>query len=934
MKTFGHHGLRRIVVMESANVAYADIEVGGVDSTQFVGSNGLGKTTLINVLQFLYVPKEKKWHFGDNALRATKEHYFPTNNQPYARILFEVMTPTGPAIIGVRRKQIGSTELEHFYASGSYEKADFFDEKNTCRPWEDVHVRLLVAKNFKVINDLENCLTGNEGTVNLGLVPLRKGEHGDLFEKKFLGTFLRLFRLSTIDQAAMQETLIDLALLPDERQFYNPAKSLDQVIHKCLQQFDELTSLGKATPDIESGNAIYEELLEKSAWISAAHATIHSRHRAEVDRVQAELPQLSKELGVQEAAAKELALQVGASDLAVKTAEQKAAKTNFEIERIEGAAKAYRASNFSPDFTRLEYATQQGEAKALADKLAVASFRPLIELEDEVTRLQNQVNEKSDQENRFGEMLVTHLRTSGLDDEIIIRAFSVLEPDLLKKMEGRSDGVIVSDQPELVARIRKLAEHVNEKSDFHDEVLRIRVSFNRANSTVKSLVSVEQIRADLTALRPKLEQAKQILEHARDIESRRKILLEIEGKVATLKTELDLYDLHRAEVGTIPELKRRLSVENSETAQLKQHNEVLRGQAEDQAKVVQGVAEKIAARGQELNQLRDLLVSLQLPEILDDVVAKPEIHPNIALLTLAEEYRTRHAHCSALKERWTNQDLKLENLLGDRYRQLGATPRAIFKRLGEEIENLAATRSRVQREFHAILSSVSRSFQNLLDGLQDLKLAASRLTDAFSKVSLSNIEYVKCIVEPAGEIHGEIEEHAKLDPELSLFTDEARAKRTIDRALERWRINPQYRIQDIFQVRLVIKVPGRDAVSHHKFDSASGSNGQVITLKVLVNLMVLATQLHPKREAKIPFYIDEVLNLDDRNFLTLQRFAREHGFHVLYASTESKKGIERFYRMRGCGGRLFVDDSCRMDAKWVNEVPASATPEQPELATT
>jgi hypothetical protein len=45
MKTFGHHGLRRIVVMESANVAYADIEVGGVDSTQFVGSNGLGKTT-------------------------------------------------------------------------------------------------------------------------------------------------------------------------------------------------------------------------------------------------------------------------------------------------------------------------------------------------------------------------------------------------------------------------------------------------------------------------------------------------------------------------------------------------------------------------------------------------------------------------------------------------------------------------------------------------------------------------------------------------------------------------------------------------------------------------------------------------------------------------------------------------------------------------
>ena len=131
-----HPGLRRIIVMQSSNIDFANLAL--AESTQLVGGNGRGKTTLINVLQFLYVPNETRWFFNGHLPPATKDHYFPRNKQPYARIIFEVMTPKGPAIVGVRRKGVATTDLEHFFATGVFELSDFYDDENRCKPWDKV----------------------------------------------------------------------------------------------------------------------------------------------------------------------------------------------------------------------------------------------------------------------------------------------------------------------------------------------------------------------------------------------------------------------------------------------------------------------------------------------------------------------------------------------------------------------------------------------------------------------------------------------------------------------------------------------------------------------------------------------------------------------------------------------------------------------------
>jgi energy-coupling factor transporter ATP-binding protein EcfA2 len=185
MNSSPHPGLRRIIVMQSSNIDYANLAL--ADSTQLVGGNGRGKTTLINVLQFLYVPNETSWFFNGHRPPATKEHYFPRDKQPYARVIFEVMTPKGPAIVGVRRKTVASTDLEHFFAIGAFERADFYDEDNRCKPWDKVKDALIV-KGFKVIPDLQASLTGGS-EINLGLVPMRKGDGRELFDVKFIIPF-------------------------------------------------------------------------------------------------------------------------------------------------------------------------------------------------------------------------------------------------------------------------------------------------------------------------------------------------------------------------------------------------------------------------------------------------------------------------------------------------------------------------------------------------------------------------------------------------------------------------------------------------------------------------------------------------------------------------------------------------------------------------
>jgi len=155
-----------------------------------------------------------------------------------------------------------------------------------------------------------------------------------------------------------------------------------------------------------------------------------------------------------------------------------------------------------------------------------------------------------------------------------------------------------------------------------------------------------------------------------------------------------------------------------------------------------------------------------------------------------------------------------------------------------------------------------------------------------------------------------------LDPEIGLFSDSEKATDIISKARSRWQTHPTYHLGELFRVRLEIKKPGCRAMSYDEFDKDAGSNGQVITLKALINLLVIGTYLSPKREARLPFYVDEVASLDRENRETVQQFASSRGFVGLYAAPEPAYGMDRYYSLADGGNRVVVREEHMQSIRW------------------
>src|SRR5229473_4656373 len=115
-------GPQRLILIRSGCYEYADIELSG--ALQIVGPNNIGKTALINALQFLYLDDRRHMDFGSYTAEQTRDFYFP--NQ-YSYILFECLGATGQCVVGWRgQSKTSGGDPERFSYLGPYEADDFF----------------------------------------------------------------------------------------------------------------------------------------------------------------------------------------------------------------------------------------------------------------------------------------------------------------------------------------------------------------------------------------------------------------------------------------------------------------------------------------------------------------------------------------------------------------------------------------------------------------------------------------------------------------------------------------------------------------------------------------------------------------------------------------------------------------------------------------
>ena len=152
--------LRKIVFINSANIRYAEVKLDG--NVHFIGTQGVGKSTLLRAILFFY--NADKLHLGiPKEMKSFDEFYLPHAN---SYMVYEVEHEHGPFCILVVRS---SGRACYRFVDAAYRKEWLVDERGeVTAEWKVIRERLGGAYMSKIIDRYEqyrDILYGNKQTV-------------------------------------------------------------------------------------------------------------------------------------------------------------------------------------------------------------------------------------------------------------------------------------------------------------------------------------------------------------------------------------------------------------------------------------------------------------------------------------------------------------------------------------------------------------------------------------------------------------------------------------------------------------------------------------------------------------------------------------------------------------------------------------------------
>lgn len=165
--------LRKIVFINSANIRYAEVKLDG--NVHFIGTQGVGKSTLLRAVLFFY--NADKLHLGiPKEMKSFDEFYLPHAN---SYMVYEVEHEHGPFSILVFRS---SGRACYRFVDAAYRKEWLVDEHgDVTAEWRVIRDRLGGAYMSKIIDRYElyrDILYGNKQTVGKEFTRFRLMETG------------------------------------------------------------------------------------------------------------------------------------------------------------------------------------------------------------------------------------------------------------------------------------------------------------------------------------------------------------------------------------------------------------------------------------------------------------------------------------------------------------------------------------------------------------------------------------------------------------------------------------------------------------------------------------------------------------------------------------------------------------------------------------
>ncbi len=881
-------GPTRLVLIHAGIYDYGEVEMSS--PLHLIGPNNVGKTSLIATLQFLYIDDQRHMHFSRN-MADTRRYYFPDIN---SYVLFECLTPTGFQVFGVHGLgPLKQYDIQRFSYQGRFDRADFLDDQRRIRDADDIRASLS-TKTYTLLEPrhLRAALTGMGDTrdVHLGLLPLRHRGH----YTRFRAVFRNLLRLAHLRQEELKEFLIEIHAGEFQQRSIDLERDYSGQYEKVRRGAHELRDLQVIEPEarrllVLAGRrdqlrrelpGLWDHMMKvyavedtQKADDLAAMETLNSKLQEDRDEAEAERIQVQEHRSA-------VAEKRGA--LGQRLADLKAQEKAFE--------------GFLTDFENQRLSRLQDQIDDIGSRLKRAHWEPLERLNARIQRNQQQLHDKQALLDRLAHTLAARLGNV-IDRSRFDELFGILNPALLGAPAGK-EGIEILDERLLEERLRIILENIAD-GIYSDQAVRIPMSV----LPVKDLgvyMEPDQIQERISELSRELERDRADLEAAQNTEQLRSKQTALQKEREQCTRRLLQYEQYQENLARSEEWKTRHEELVQQETQLTERLGELDKQRDQCSEQLQQVDRDMESLKKFRNRRRESIHRLTRPD--PDWPAEEVQDLPGELDQLIPRYEDGFREQDTGSRELSNG---LSNIKARTYGRFDRETEAeTLAALSEELDAIQEKETAVRELWTGLAAGLGNAFKALNRDLDTLKSRVDELNRSLSGVSVSNLARLRLLVKEHPEWVSRIRTVA-MDEDMPLFSDRAVVEGALEHLGELLGRYPRVRLMDLFDLNFEVSTPDGIVRKYPHLESIE-SNGTTITIKVLINLMLLRGLLGSK-ETSIPFYLDEASSLDHENLMGIVKKSQDLGFVPVLASPDAMDAADNLYFLREHKGRVVLE---------------------------
>ena len=866
--------LTTIRMINSGNYSIANLKL-DADSIQIAGRNNKGKTSLLWTLLFLFVVDRKKTTHKDYGSEESLNFYFRNPESSY--IIFEGFDENqGYFYMLLKRDR---KNVKYYFVKKEFKEEFLIEQNGQIKKFTKVmeNPNTGLGKPLKDVSEiLAKVITSKKNEV--GFLRLEK----DISSRRFGELYKHLFEIGSTSNDILKEgILVSLGLTNEKIDFAREIGYEDMA--KWRREFAEIADLkvaNKKYEEIKEKKRVYENSKVQLGLLAISYEKVD--FDASMEFIKSEQIELNDKLDTDriELEKKDGILielngrvQEAHTNKKLKESEQTEKKLKIELTESYGDRRwiAQELINIETDENQLEQILQKIKVVKSKDEVIKklerlnANCRTVVKyIENNSELLLLNISESKDDISLINALLSDEVKS--LSKETILKPFNKREDkNILRLNDAEID----------ISSIKRIEIPTKEEQEF--EKLELEKEIILWESTLKAIEEQANKEDELQILKKKIFDLNKQLEAIDSLPKLQKEVFDLEIVIKQYSTEhISLKKQLEDETKKKGELDKNIKSIGVELELLDTINrnifefKILYSKIRKEINLKEELTQILSAEA--LEKLYQDKYSI-LEDALNKVGNKYESYLQLIELTKKD--------LKGIEDAYVEEDKFLEWLENKCYR---------LDQKEKDLENITLAKKNI----------FTQTIKNFIEKLGAIKSYISNTNKLIGKYSISDLSKVQILPIENTQQLKILDEISNTDKGLlSMLQDEGTSKVMDNIFLDYIRKEKIIHLSDLFSIQLNREKEGRKETSKQ-------SNGTEKMLRVMLLLILMRGMIN--KEDTIPFLIDEVADIDNKNQAELLEFFKQLNLLPISASPNTSHEFEKIYHIEEIDGKSYLND--------------------------